>query len=51
MTDSYPDTLSSTTRQDLSHRHQAMFSPLDVTAFVVALLVIWGPLVAGALRQ
>ena len=27
------------------------FTPFDVAAFVVSVLMIWGPLAAGALRQ
>lgn len=51
MTDMNQSTLSSATRGDLSHRRQPLFTPLDVTAFVVAVLMIWGPLAAGALHQ
>jgi hypothetical protein len=51
MTDMHETSLSSSLREDLSHRRQPLFAPLDVTAFVVAMLMIWGPLAAGALRQ
>lgn len=50
MTDMNPSTISTIRRDDLSHPRDPLFAPLDVTAFVVAVLMIWGPLVAGALR-
>jgi hypothetical protein len=43
-------TLSSAARDDLSHARQAYFVPLDVIAFLVAALMILGPLAAGTLR-
>lgn len=51
MTDVNRDTLSPALRHDPVHRHQPPLMPLDVAAFVVAVLMVWGPLVAGALRQ
>lgn len=38
-------------RDAAGRRREPLFMPLDVAAFVVALLMIWGPLAAGALRQ
>ena len=43
--------LNSPMRDQLSHRRQPTFTPLDVAGFVVAALMIWGPLAAGALRH
>jgi len=51
MTDVNRDVPSSPLRHDLDQRRQPLFMPLDVAAFVVAVLMVWGPLVAGALRQ
>ena len=51
VTDMNPSMISTPRRDDLSHPREPLFTPLDVTAFVVAVLMIWGPLVAGALRQ
>ena len=51
MTDVNRDMLSPSLRHDPGHRREQLFMPLDVAAFVVAVLMMWGPLVAGALRQ
>lgn len=51
MTDVNQSSLSSAMRDDLSHRRQPTFTPIDVLGFIVAVAMIWGPLAAGALRQ
>lgn len=38
-------------RDDPTRYRGPMFAPLDVIAFVMIVLMIWGPLAAGALRQ
>jgi hypothetical protein len=43
--------LNSPMRDDLSHRRQPTFTPLDFIAFIVAVAMIWGPLAAGAMRH
>jgi hypothetical protein len=37
-------------RDDLSRHRGPRFAPLDVVAFILGALLIWGPLAAGALR-
>ena len=51
MTDVNQSNLSSPLREDLSHRREPVFTPMDVMAFIVAVAMIWGPLAAGALRH
>lgn len=51
MTDLNQSELSPPMRSGLSHRNEPLFTPLDVAAFIVAVMMIWGPLAAGALRQ
>ena len=43
-------TLETTTLQDRRRRSEPFFTPLDFAAFVVIVLMIWGPLAAGTLR-
>ena len=38
-------------RGDTTRYRGPMFAPLDVVALVMIMLVIWGPLAAGALRH
>lgn len=35
----------------LAYLHGPRFMPIDVAAFVAGVAMIWGPLIAGALRQ
>lgn len=55
MADANRDAFSPTLRHDAGHEtghhRQPPFLPIDVAALVVAVLMVWGPLVAGALRQ
>jgi len=51
MSDIHPAPLSATTRDDLRRPREPFHTPLDVLALVMIVLMICGPLVAGALRQ
>lgn len=51
MTDMQPAPLSATARDDLRRSREPLYTPFDVLALVMIMLVIWGPLAAGALRQ
>ena len=51
MSDMHPAPLSSTTRDDMHRARQPFFTPMDVVASLVAVVMIWGPLLAGALQQ